>query len=122
MSRRPDASAPQASAPDASTPHYIESLAGALIDSARISVMAAIAMLPAPPAPLIVLPGPAAPRGLRRPGTPEQMADDAAATPHGCLEEAMQWLNAARVHTAGELAAKGVPPTSLHEITPAGVR
>lgn len=87
-------------------PVYQESLGGALIDSARISVMAALAMLPAlpaPPAPLIILPG-----------REDEMAEDAMATLHGCLEQAMQWLDAARTHAASELVAKGVPLTSLH--------
>lgn len=92
---------------DEAVPVYIESLGGSLIDAARIAVMGALAMLPPPVAPLIVLPG-----------TDDQMADDAAATAHGCLEQAMQWLDAARVHAAGELAAKGAPPTSFHAIRP----
>lgn len=80
---------------------FRESIGAALIDSARISVMAALEMLPSPPAPLIVLPG-----------TPEQEADDAAASVHGCLEQAMEWLDAARVHTV----AAGAPVTSLHAV------
>jgi len=84
-------------------PVFRESLAGALIDSARISVMAALAMLPPPEGPLIILPG-----------APPDMADDPSATPHGCLEEAMQWLDAARVHTVDA----GAPVTSLHVAGP----
>lgn len=80
-------------------PVFRESMAGALIDSARISVMAALSMLPPPEAPLIILPG-----------SEREMADDAAATVEGCLEEAMQWLDAARVHTV----TAGAPVTSLH--------
>lgn len=91
-------------------PVYIESLGGSLIDSARISVMAALAMLPPPVAPLIVLPG-----------SEQQMAEDSASSVHGCLEQAMEWLDAARVRAMGELAAKGVPPTSLHAIDAAFV-
>lgn len=92
-------------APD-EVPVYLESIGGALIDSARIAVMGALALLPPPAAPLIVLPG-----------MPDQMAADAASSVHGCLEEAMQWLDAARVQAAGELAAKGVDAvTSLHAI------
>lgn len=82
-----------------SVPVYSESMAGALIDSARISVMAALSMLPPREVPLIILPG-----------EEEQMADDAAATVDGCLEQAMQWLDAARVHSI----AAGAPVTSLH--------
>lgn len=86
-----------------SVPVYRESMAGALIDSARISVMAALTMLPPREAPLIVLPGDA-----------EQMADDTAATLEGCLEQVMEWLDAARVHSV----AAGVPVTSLHVAGP----
>ena len=82
-----------------SVPVFQESMAGALIDSARISVMAALGMLPPRDVPLIVLPGDA-----------EQMAEDAAATAQGCLEQAMEWLDAARVHSV----AAGAPVTSLH--------
>lgn len=98
--------APTTPPPADSVPVYLESLAGSLIDAARISVMGALAMLP--PAPLIVLPG-----------TTDQEAEDAAATVHGCLEQAMEWLDAARVHAAGQLAAKGAPPTSFHAIAAA---
>lgn len=84
-------------------PVFQESMGGALIDSARISVMAALAMLPPREAPLIILPG-----------TEEQMAGDAAATAEGCLEQAMEWLDAARVHTV----AAGAPVTSLHVAGP----
>lgn len=90
---------------DADVPVYIESLAGSLIDSARISVMAALALLPRPEAPRILLPG-----------TPDQEIRDAMATAHGCLEEAMAWLDAARAHATETLAAKGVAPTSVHVV------
>lgn len=87
-------------------PVYLESIGGALIDAARISVMGALALLPPPIAPLIILPG-----------TTDEMAEDAANSVHGCLEQAMQWLDAARVQAAGELAEKGVDAvTSLHAI------
>lgn len=84
-------------------PMFEESLAGALIDSARISVMAATALLPHTPhpAPLIILPG-----------TEEQQAEDAACTVEGCLEQAMQWLDAAR----GFTVLAGAPVTSLHAV------
>jgi hypothetical protein len=81
-------------------PVYAESLVGALIDSARISVMAALALRPEPPAPLIITPG-----------MPEEMADDVAASIDGCLDQAMQWLDLARAAAAVE-----VPPTSLHVV------
>jgi hypothetical protein len=97
------ADVPLSTEQEAAVPVYIESIAGSLIDSARISVVAALAMLPPPNAPLIILPG-----------TSDQMADDAAASTHGCLEQAMEWLDAARIHSAGALAAKGAPPTSFH--------
>lgn len=80
-------------------PVFREHMGGALIDSARISVMAALAMLPPPDAPLIVLPGNA-----------EEESEDAAGSIHGCLEQAMEWLDAARVHTI----EAGAPVTSLH--------
>lgn len=88
---------------DRDVPVFHETMAGALIDSARISVTAALAMLPPPDVPLIVLPGDA-----------EEMAEDAAATVHGCLEQAMEWLDAARVHSV----AAGAPVTSLHVAGP----
>lgn len=99
---------PNTNAADA-IPVYQESLGGSLIDSARISVMAAMMMLPEQEAPLIVLPGSA-----------EQMAQDAAGTVHGCLEQAMEWLDAARMKAMESLAAKGVPPTSLHVVDRGG--
>lgn len=74
-------------------PVFKESMAGALIDSARISVMAALSMLPAPPS-LILAPD--AP-------TPEWTTEE-------CLEQAMSWLDAARMHTIED----GAPVTSLH--------
>lgn len=88
---------------ESDVPVFQESMAGALIDSARISVMAALSMLPPREAPLIVLPG-----------TEQQMAEDAAAGAEGCLEQAMAWLDAARVHTV----AAGAPVTSLHVAGP----
>lgn len=90
-------------------PVFHESLSGALIDSARISVMAALAMLPPAAAPLIVLPG-----------TEDEMAADAAGTVRGCLEQAMEWLDAARMRAMETLAAKGAPPTSLHVVDRGG--
>lgn len=82
-------------------PVFEESMAGALIDSARISVMAALSMLPPRDAPLIILPG-----------AEEQMAEDAAGTVEGCLEQAMQWLDGARSLTV----VAGAPVTSLHTV------
>lgn len=80
-------------------PVFQETIAGSLIDSARISVMASLALLPPPEVPRIILPGSA-----------EQESDDAAASVHGCLEQAMSWLDAARMHTI----EAGAPVTSLH--------
>lgn len=91
---------PAASAtPHPVVPLFRESMAGALIDSARISVMAALSMLPPPVAPLIILPG-----------EPDETAEDPIATAEGCLEQAMSWLDAARAHTI----EAGAPVTSLH--------
>lgn len=87
-------------------PHFQESLGGSLIDAARISVMGAMALLPAPDVPRIILPN-----------TADQMADDAAASVHGCLEQAMEWLNAARAFTMEQMAAQGHPPTSFHHVS-----
>lgn len=102
MSAHDDATgaAPPSEPPDA-IPVFRESMAGALIDSARISVVVALSMLPPPIVPLIVLPGSA-----------EEEAEDAAADAQGCLEQAMEWLDAARLHTI----AAGAPVTSLHSI------
>lgn len=86
---------------DEKIPVYQESIGSSLIDAARIAVIAAMATLPRPEVPLIILPGSA-----------EQEADDAAATVHGCLEEAMEWLDAARRHTV----AAGAPVTSFHRV------
>jgi len=85
--------------PAESIPVFNESMAGALIDSARISVMAALSMLPPPEAPLIILPG-----------NEQEESEDAAASIDGCLEQAMQWLDAARSHSID----RGAPVTSLH--------
>lgn len=77
-----------------------ESLGGALIDSARISVMAAMAMLPPDVAPKIILPG-------------ADGEDDAPPSIHDCLAQAMQWLNAARIQT---IELSDAPVTSLHVV------
>ena len=86
---------------DKQVPVFQETIAGSLIDSARISVIAALSLLPQPDAPLIVLPG-----------TENEMSEDAAVSVHGCLEQAMEWLDAARQHTI----VAGAPVTSLHAI------
>lgn len=91
------ATEPEADA-QADIPVYLESLGGSLIDAARISVMGAIALLPAPRAPLIIT--------TDRP----QPSDDPSASAQGCLEQAMNWLEAARVLTIDA----GAPVTSLH--------
>lgn len=81
-------------------PVFEESIGAALIDSARISVMAAIGLLPRQP--VIVLPG----------------DPDEGPTVHDCLDQAMQWLDAARVQT---IEQTGTPPTSFHVVA-AGTR
>jgi hypothetical protein len=80
-------------------PVFNETMAGALIDSARISVMAALSMLPPPDVPLIIMPG-----------NQQEESEDAAASIDGCLEQAMHWLDAARSHSID----RGAPVTSLH--------
>lgn len=82
-------------------PVFQETIAGSLIDSARISVVAALSLLPPPEAPLIVLPG-----------TEQEMSEDTAASVQGCLEQSMAWLDAARRHTF----VAGAPVTSLHVV------
>lgn len=80
-------------------PLHNETIAGALIDSARISVIASLEMLPeAAPRPLII--------------TADAPEADPLDTVQGCLEQAMQWLDAARIHTVND----GAPVTSLHTI------
>jgi hypothetical protein len=86
---------------DKEIPVFQETIAGSLIDSARISVIAALSLLPPPDAPLIILPG-----------TEQEMSEEAAVSVHGCLEQAMEWLDAARRHTI----VAGAPVTSLHTI------
>jgi hypothetical protein len=81
------------------TPIFNETMGGALIDAARIAVMAAMQMIPQS---RIVL--------------PSDVADDAILDPptlHNCLEEAMQWLNAAR---AQSLEKSKTPATSIHVV------
>jgi hypothetical protein len=78
-----------------SLPVFAESIGGALIDSARISIMAAVSILPA--AKKILL------------------ADEADGyTVQDCLDEAMEWLDAARVKM---VKTADVPPTSLHVVS-----
>jgi hypothetical protein len=78
-------------------PVFNESIGDALIDSARISVMAAMQARPAHERPLIVMPG-----------------DDDSPTVSDCLAQAMQWLDAARSLATEPSAA---PPTSIHVVT-----
>lgn len=75
-------------------PVFKESIGGALIDSARITVMAAIAMLP-DYTPLA-----------------ESPLEDAPPSLHEHLDQAMQWLDNARAITV----QMGAPVTSLHQI------
>lgn len=77
---------------------FDETIGGALIDSARISVMAAIRAFPSEPT--IVLPG----------------EEDQPAV-SDCLIQAMQWLDAARALT---LERSGTAPTSLHFVAEGG--
>lgn len=79
-------------------PVFRESIGSALIDSARISVMAA----------LMLLPPRAAESRIILASDPDYQPPEA--SPHGCLEQAMEWLDAARVHTI----EAGAPVTSLH--------
>jgi hypothetical protein len=79
------------------TPVFNESIGGALIDSARISVMAAMRMLP-----------------VRQIVVPSAVIEGDTASVHNCLEEAMQWLEAARVLTVQQ----GAPVTSVHVVQP----
>lgn len=75
-------------------PVFAESMGGALIDAARISTMAAAGLLPQRSA--ILLPG----------------AEDGPSV-HECLEQAMNWLDAARAQT---IEQSGKAPTSLHVV------
>jgi len=77
-----------------SPPVFVESLGGALIDAARISLMGATALLPRE-SPII------------RPGTEQ------GPSVHECLDEAMAWLDAARAQT---IEQSGTPPTSFHVV------
>ena len=91
-----DAREPASTTPDG-TPVFQETIAGSLIDSARISVMASLALLPAYQR--IVLPG------------DENLPPNV----HECLEAAMQWLDAARIQT---IERSPSAPTSFHVIQP----
>lgn len=73
-----------------------ETMGGSVIDSARISVMAAMFMIPEEPPPVIV--------------TSE--AEEPMPSVHDCLEQAMHWLDMARALTV----QKGAPVTSLHTV------
>lgn len=78
---------------------FDESIGGALIDAARINVMAALSAFDEP---TIVLPG----------------DEDLPPTLTDCLGQAMQWLDAARTIT---LQKPGAPdPTSLHVVSSGG--
>lgn len=81
---------------EAGVPLYKESIGGALIDSARISVMAAAGMIPR--SQIIV---------------PDAIVAGDTASVHNCLEEAMSWLDAARALTIEHGAQ---PPTSIHVV------
>lgn len=80
-----------------SVPVFDEEMGGALIDAARISVMAAMRDFPEPSSALVV------------PG------DEPRHTVGDCLAEAMMWLDAAR-----GLSMQGKAPTSLHVVTGGG--
>lgn len=84
-------------------PTIEESIPGALIDSARISVMAAAMMFgDEQPPPAILLPG-----------------EEPQPTVGECLAQAMEWLNAARTLSIEQAPA---PPTSLHVVQAGGGR
>jgi len=82
-------------------PLFPESVGSALIDSARISAMAAMLAFPPPPESRIV---------------PSDAEQEVEATVFDCLALAMVWLDAARVMTV----QKGAPATSLHVVDAAG--
>lgn len=95
MSSRIEQAAIEATdAEEISPERYAESIGSALIDAARISIMGALAMLP--DAPMIVPPG-----------------DENVPCVQNCLDQAMQWLEAARVRTI-ELGY--TKPTSIHAV------
>lgn len=71
--------------PEKTVPVFQESMGGALIDAARISITAAHALLPKKPAKLVLMQG-----------------EQPTPTAHECLEEAMNWLDAARAQTVSE--------------------
>lgn len=75
-------------------PVFNESMGAALIDSARITTMTAIGLLPEFQ-PLVASP-----------------LEDEHPSLHQCLEQAMQWLDAARAITVD----MGAPVTSLHVV------
>lgn len=75
-------------------PVSIESMGGSLIDSARITVFAAIGILP------------------EYQPLPESPLEDTHPSLHDCLQQAMQWLDAAR----GITVEMGAPVTSLHTV------
>lgn len=80
---------------DEAVPVFDETMGGALIDAARINVMAALQACP-DFGRQIVIPGQAE--------TP---------TVHDCLAQAMEWLDAARALSLEQL---GGPPTSIHVV------
>lgn len=80
---------------EATTPVFDETMGGALIDAARINVMAALRACPAFERRIVV------------PGIEERPSV------HECLAEAMQWLDAARALAIEQLPE---PPTSLHVV------
>ena len=75
-------------------PVTTETIGGSLIDSARISVMAASALLPVK---RIILAN-----------------EDPRASVHACLDQAMNWLDMARELTIED----GAPVTSVHIVKP----
>jgi hypothetical protein len=79
-------------------PVFNESIGGALIDSARISVIAALSVLPNS-SPIVLSP----------------LEEDGPSL-HDCLGQAMEWLDAARVQTI----ERGAPVTSLHTVDRSG--
>jgi hypothetical protein len=93
---------PQPGQPESGPPVFAETMGGAVIDAARISTMAAMHLIPEAPESAILLPS---------------SAEEASDSIHGCLEQALMWLNQARQLSVEQQPA---PPTSLHIITRPG--
>lgn len=84
------------------TPVFNETIGGALIDSARISVLAALSVLPNS-SPIVLSP-----------------LDDDGPSLHDCLGQAMEWLDAARAHDRSR-CSRYVAPHRWRERTMSGM-